>query len=276
LNSPAGAAFIEGYRDGSVAQRLNLPTIRSLPVLVPPLVEQSAIAEIVGALDDKCEANRLAANKAEDLARTIPMSELPSVTVGSIAAVSRKLVPTSFFANRQVEYFSLPAFDANHLPTVESGDGIKSGKFLIEQRTVLVSKLNPHIPRVWMATPSGAGPAITSTEFIGLLPAESYAVETLWALCSSTRFASRLRESVKGTTGSHQRVTAEDVLAIEVPDPKSFSDAASATIQLAVQLAGSLRRESTRLAALRDALLPKLLSGEIRVSEAEELVGKAI
>ena len=36
LNSPIMAAHINGYRDGSVAERLNLPTIRALPVLLPP------------------------------------------------------------------------------------------------------------------------------------------------------------------------------------------------------------------------------------------------
>lgn len=37
-----------------------------------------------------------------------------------------------------------------------------------------------------------------------------------------------------------------------------------------------IRRESQRLTALRDALLPKLLSGELRVPEAERIVGKAV
>jgi len=43
LNSPIMASHIHGYRDGTVAERLNLPTIRALPVLVPPLPEQRAV-----------------------------------------------------------------------------------------------------------------------------------------------------------------------------------------------------------------------------------------
>lgn len=57
LNSPIMASHIHGYRDGTVAERLNLPTIRALPVLVPPLPEQRAIAHILGTLDDKIELN---------------------------------------------------------------------------------------------------------------------------------------------------------------------------------------------------------------------------
>jgi type I restriction enzyme S subunit len=34
-------------------------------------------------------------------------------------------------------------------------------------------------------------------------------------------------------------------------------------------------RESQTLAALRDLLLPKLMSGEIRIADAETLVGQA-
>ncbi|MCX7011010.1 MAG: hypothetical protein NTW86_00305, partial [Candidatus Sumerlaeota bacterium] len=40
LNSPAMVLHIHGYRDGTVAERLNLPTIRGLPVALPPLPEQ--------------------------------------------------------------------------------------------------------------------------------------------------------------------------------------------------------------------------------------------
>ena len=36
LNSPVMESHIHGFRDGSVAERLNLPTIRTLPVLLPP------------------------------------------------------------------------------------------------------------------------------------------------------------------------------------------------------------------------------------------------
>jgi type I restriction enzyme S subunit len=58
LNSPIMAAHIHGYRDGSVAERLNLPTIRALPILIPPRNQQRAIATVLCALDEKIELNR--------------------------------------------------------------------------------------------------------------------------------------------------------------------------------------------------------------------------
>ena len=71
LNSPIMGSHIHGYRDGTVAERLNLPIIRQLPVAVPPLPEQRAIAHILGTLDDKIELNRRMNETLEAMARAL-------------------------------------------------------------------------------------------------------------------------------------------------------------------------------------------------------------
>ncbi|MBB5349966.1 type I restriction enzyme S subunit [Haloferula luteola] len=71
LNSSIMAVHIHGYRDGSVAERLNLPTIRALPVLLPPLQMQKTIAAVLGALDDKIELNRRMNATLEAMARAL-------------------------------------------------------------------------------------------------------------------------------------------------------------------------------------------------------------
>jgi len=62
---------IHGHRDGTVAERLNLPTIRGLPVALPPLPEQRAIAHILGTLDDKIELNRRVSETLDAMARSL-------------------------------------------------------------------------------------------------------------------------------------------------------------------------------------------------------------
>ena len=71
LNSPLMAAHVHGFRDGSVAERLNMPTIRGLPVALPPLREQRAVAHILGVLDDKIELNRRMSETLEAMARAL-------------------------------------------------------------------------------------------------------------------------------------------------------------------------------------------------------------
>ena len=71
LNSPIMASHIHGYRDGTVAERLNLPTIRALPILCPPISEQKKISHLLRTLDDKIENNRVLNHHLEQAARAL-------------------------------------------------------------------------------------------------------------------------------------------------------------------------------------------------------------
>lgn len=53
LNSPQVFNHIHGFRDGTVAERLNLPVIRGLAIGFPSLGTQEAIAQALAALDDR-------------------------------------------------------------------------------------------------------------------------------------------------------------------------------------------------------------------------------
>jgi type I restriction enzyme S subunit len=58
LNSPLVQQHLHGHRDGSVAERLNMSTIRALPICFPSLAEQLKIAEVLRCLDDRIEITR--------------------------------------------------------------------------------------------------------------------------------------------------------------------------------------------------------------------------
>jgi type I restriction enzyme S subunit len=78
----------------------------------------------------------------------------------------------------------------------------------------------------------------------------------------------------EGSTG--QTELSRDRLAslrIAVPTASEASRIAT-PLEMLDDHAESLLRESKALRTLRDALLPRLLSGEIRVREVEELLGK--
>jgi type I restriction enzyme, S subunit len=59
------------YNAGSVQGYTNIPTIKQLSIPLPPLEEQRAIANILGSLDDKIEANRRMNETLEATARAI-------------------------------------------------------------------------------------------------------------------------------------------------------------------------------------------------------------
>jgi type I restriction enzyme, S subunit len=65
------AAEIDGYLTGSTMPKLTQGNLNRIPVLVPPLREQRAIARILSALDDKIELNRQINETLEAMARAL-------------------------------------------------------------------------------------------------------------------------------------------------------------------------------------------------------------
>jgi type I restriction enzyme S subunit len=65
------AADISGYLTGSTMPKLTQGNMNRIPLLTPPLAEQRAIAHILGTLDDKIELNRRMNETLEAMAKAL-------------------------------------------------------------------------------------------------------------------------------------------------------------------------------------------------------------
>lgn len=187
-------------------------------------------------------------------------------TVGGIADTNRESLNPQEFPEELFALLSIPAFDDGRVPAVVAGSSIHSNKLLVPPGSVLVSKLNPRIPRVWRPG-SLSNRGIASTEFVTLTPRSECPRDVLFAIVSSRPFCERLAELATGTSGSHQRARAEDL--IQVPFAFPPRSVATSFSRLASPLFDRIEAnlsESQILTTLRDALLPKLLSGTVRRS----------
>lgn len=165
-------------------------------------------------------------------------------------------------------HFSIPAFDEGQWPRTERGENIKSQKLRVFPGVVLLSKLNPEIDRVWLVDVQQGEQAVCSTEFLVFRPRSPYGTTFSYCLGRSSGFRQALRSLVTGTSKSHQRAPANAIFALQVVlCPKPLSDAFEMAATTCLQKSRVNRRESRILATLRDVLLPKLISGEIRVSD---------
>jgi hypothetical protein len=106
--------------------------------------------------------------------------------------------------------------------------------------------------------------AVASTEFVVLRPV-GIDSSALWSALRQPDVSLRLQQQVAGTSGSHQRVQSRDLLDVWVPDVRRLSPAAAQTITGLGALCHARRAESMRLSGFRDALLPSLVSGKVRV-----------
>ena len=192
-------------------------------------------------------------------------------TVGDIANQWKEQINPSQHPDSTFAHFSIPAFDAGKQPILEKGQSIKSNKFTVPNGAILVSKLNPSTPRIWdVEKPEDTDFSVCSTEFIPFVVKQSEYVPLLFLALSSKTFVQALANQASGTSNSHQRVKPADIGNAPVSLPSEA--VISAFGELTIPMLGSIKhniQESTRLAQLRDALLPKLLSGEVDVREWE-------
>lgn len=107
--------------------------------------------------------------------------------------------------------YSIPGYDKAQ-PERLLGADIRSNKFVVNSKSILVSKLNPRIPRIWRVAEALPN-AISSTEFVVLKVKPHYEnlFDFLYAVMSSDDFSKFLQSRVKGTSGSHQRIKPEDI-----------------------------------------------------------------
>lgn len=98
----------------------------------------------------------------------------------------------------------------------------------------------------------------------------------LASLLTSDAFRDRAAGMVTGTSKSHQRIQLPALLQSSwlMPDGAALSAFDSIAMPMPLRTDGA-QRESDALAALRDTLLPKLISGELRIIDAQKRTAAA-
>jgi type I restriction enzyme S subunit len=178
---------------GSRTPILNKGDFERLPFILPPLPEQRAIAHILGTLDDKIELNQRMNETLEAMVRALFKSWFVDTIqngipqdwregeVEELATLNRETINPREFREETFDHYSIPAFDEGRLPKAEYGEQIQSNKFIVPSNAVLLSKLNPRIPRVWLPNVKAARRSICSTEFLVTTPQTGVSPEYLYA-----------------------------------------------------------------------------------------------
>lgn len=246
-------------------------TVKRLMVPHPPLPEQRAIAEVLGALDDKIAANASLVQSVDELMRVtfqsllydgerIPLSSLARFINGK--AFTKGATGTGRVVIRIAElnsgiggstvYNDLEVAD-DHL--ARPGDLLFawSGSLTVHRWFRPEGIVNQHIFKV---VPEAV---------------------PMWVMKSAldqklTDFKAIAAD--KATTMGHiqRRHLDEPVLVPSAGAIKEHDASMSALWQRALLA----EQESLHLAELRDALLPGLMSGKIRVKDGERVVGEAV
>ena len=171
-------------------------------------------------------------------------------------------------SEEKVNHFSLPAFDASQYPLVDETNNIKSNKNIIKEFSVLFSKLNPSTKRVWVPFTNQDLISVCSTEFVSLAGKDKIEQAILFAIINSQIFQDYFVAHATGTTNSRQRTKPSVAYEFEIPYNKNLLYQLGRTLSpLLTQLEDNLH-QIHKITQIRNELLPKLLSGELSVTQA--------
>lgn len=245
--------------------------------------EQEKIAGILEVLDRKIQINTEINENLEEQARSIfqswfidyepfggaaPSDWFPS-TLGQVAIMKTDSWSPAKNPGIVVEHYSIPAFDEKHYPVFEIASEIKSNKYILTPESVMISKLNPDTKRIWRPVCLSEYP-VCSTEFIVYEAKKNGQRDYIYSLIDSIPFFNHLCSHTTGSTNSRQRATPKTTLEFSfLLPPDSVIEEFCHIVTPMYDLITSNIVENQSLAKTRDSLLPRLMSGELDVSDLD-------
>ncbi|HEY0084452.1 MAG TPA: restriction endonuclease subunit S [Allosphingosinicella sp.] len=306
LTSPAQQKLLASYATGTTVLGISQKALRALPIRYPDFEEQKRIGELLSFLDDRIELNRRMNETLEAMARAIFKDWFVDFgpTRAKMEGGDPYLTPEvwSLFPDRlddderPVGWRIESVYD---FASVIYGAPFASSRFNADCRglpLIRIRDLATHEPSIFTDEEHPKGHKVYPGDLVvgmdGEFRLHVWKGETAWLnqrVCSFVPKvgvpASFLSEALKeplaffergkvGTTVIHLGKADIDTFRLIKPSG-SLLAAYGALCHELIQRTVTNALENRTLAATRDLLLPKLMSGEIRIRDAEAMVADA-
>lgn len=281
LSSPQEQDRIQALAAGSTVAHLNVADIRSLEINVPTLEIQGAIAEVLGALDDKIAANTKLADSSLQLAQTLFRAEVSSgvnvMLADSCDLLSRGIAPK--YSNDDESIIVL------------NQKCVRDQRVSLEPaRRTDVSKVRPQkelIANDVLVNSTGQGTLgrvarwtyatrVTVDSHITIVRFDPNLVDPVCGGFAMLNSETEITAMAEGSTGQTELSRGElGKLKLNLPAPEKQRKLGEQLANMSA-MENSYLSENQELALLRDTLLPHLMSGKLNVKQAEEVVASAV
>jgi type I restriction enzyme S subunit len=272
FRSPLGRRLVETIVEQVAAAGIRLSELRTLTVPLPDLREQQAIAEVLGALDDKIAANARLVESADALSAATFASMLADTDSMPLTAVASFINGKAFTKNATGT--GRVVIRIAELNSGIGGSTVYNDLDVPEQHLArpgdLLFAWSGSLTLHRWYRPEG----IVNQHIFKVFPTAGY---PMW--CVRGLIARKLDEfksiaADKATTMGHiqRRHLDEPVNVPSQSQIRSHDVFMSALCERAL----AAEQESLTLEATRDALLPQLMSGNIRVNDVENTVGEVL
>ena len=270
-------------RSGTFPQITFSSELAPTPINVPDLETQDRIVGILDVIEGKistnAEINKNLEQQTQELFKAWFVTfetfggKMPSswsvAKLGDVATIKTNSFSPAKNPTVMLEHYSIPAFDEQKYPVFELASNVKSNKYILTDNSVMISKLNPGTKRVWRPMCISEF-AVSSTEFIIFEANDPTYKDYVFSVIDSPAFSDWMCAHTTGSTNSRQRTTPSTTLEFQIalPTQEIVSDFCKIVTPMYDMIAQNTC-ENRKLAVFRDSLLPKLMSGELDVSNIE-------
>ena len=265
---------IKSMVGSSGRQRVQIDVVKNIEICFPSISEQFKIASILKALDDKIALNNKINNNLEQQAmalyentfctpsniamKHISLSDLMDYSGGSQPPASKFI-----FIKRDgyIRFVQIRDYDTDsHITYIPESAKNK----LCEEHDIMIARYGASLGRICFGINGAYNVALAK-----VFPKKSYFREFLRCYLSSRTFYEGINN--KGGRSAQAGFNQSDINSFELDFPideaivQKFENTVAPMFEQRLQL----RKENQRLASLRDTLLPKLMSGELDVSDID-------
>ena len=250
-------------------------TFKEVLVHVPPIEVQSKVMDILHSLDDKIEVNRRINDNLEQqlqatFDKVIMDEELPrNKVLKDYAYINPSRTVKKGDVKRYIDMSSLPtkgSFPFNWINKPYNG-GMK-----FQNGDTIMARITPCLENgktAYINFLEKDEVAFGSTEYIVMAPHDGIPSEMFYFLARNEDFVVYAVAHMNGSSG-RQRVSATDIENYIMPDiPSHFIEFFGKRANAVMEYIKNNSLENRKLSSLRDSLLPRLMSGELNVSEVE-------
>ena len=264
---------LKNHANGAVVAHLNVSDIRNLWVTLPELEEQVAIGKILRSIDDKIELNRQINDNLEQQASNLFQDWLNNC---ENSIMLRELTDNvlDYTPNTHEHVYLLNSSDVTEgqftvLPLTPNINLKGQFKKRFKKGDILYSEIRPR-NRHYAYCYFDADKYIASTRLIVLRakPEKLTSSILLYQYLMLNNVFEEFTLKTESRSGTFPQGNYEDLSSIKVPYGASQEKIAKALESIYKQLWTNLE-ENERLEALRDSLLPKLMSGELKINEID-------
>jgi type I restriction enzyme S subunit len=281
LAAPASTRHLQARLNTTVQKTLNLRDLGELEVPMPPQSEMEAIIDVLGSLEDKIESNRrlavLLAESSSTLFETATRDASWQVPLGDWVEVidclhSRKpkRLPEGRVLLQLNNIREDGLIDTSDAYLIAEDDYVEwTRRMELDQGDCVIT----NVGRVGAAARMPDAGAALGRNMTGLRVRSSWPFPAVLIEALLSRRTRRGIESLTDAGTVMNALNVRNIPKLPLPRlPEAAFRALEAELLPVWRLREGLLRESRTLADLRDTLLPKLVSGQIRVGDSLDLV----